>query len=94
MAEGIALHHHERWDGEGYPAGLAGDEIPLGARIVAVADVYDALCHDRPYRRAWSHDRVVEQIEEERGAHFDPTVVDAFLGMLSDDPARKGKASN
>jgi putative two-component system response regulator len=85
MAEGIALSHHERWDGEGYPNNLAGEAIPLGARIVAVADVYDALCHDRPYRRAWSRERVIEKIAVESGKHFDPAVVDAFLSMVSSE---------
>ena len=78
-AERIALNHHERWDGSGYPNGLAGDAIPLGARIVAVADVFDALTHDRPYRPAWRLDRVMDEIGAQAGRHFDPGVVAAFL---------------
>ncbi len=80
MAEEIALSHHERWDGAGYPEGRAGDEIPLVARIVAVSDVFDALSHDRPYRQAWPMPRVVEQLARGRGTHFDPELVDAFVG--------------
>jgi putative two-component system response regulator len=79
MAEEIAASHHERWDGGGYPAGLAGEAIPLAARIVALADFYDALSSDRPYRAAWPRDRVVREIAAGRGAHFDPAVVDAFV---------------
>jgi putative two-component system response regulator len=78
-AERIALNHHERWDGTGYPHGLSGNAIPLGARIVAVADVFDALTHDRPYRPAWPVDRVMEEIRAQSGHHFDPAVVAAFV---------------
>lgn len=84
VAERIALSHHERWDGTGYPAGLREKEIPLVARIVAVADVFDALSHDRPYRAAWSPDAVIEEIRNGKGRHFDPAVVDAFLKILKD----------
>ena len=80
-AERIALSHHERWDGGGYPNGLAGEEIPLGARIVAVADVFDALTHARPYRAAWPLEQVLEEMRAQRGRHFDPVVVDAFLAQ-------------
>ncbi|MGV3708235.1 MAG: HD domain-containing phosphohydrolase [Gemmatimonas sp.] len=83
MAETIARTHHERWDGSGYPAGLAGDAIPLSARIVAVADVFDALSHDRPYRRAWPADAVVAHLLDGCGSHFDPQVVDALLQVLA-----------
>jgi putative two-component system response regulator len=86
MAEEIARAHHERWDGSGYPRGLAGEEIPLSARIVAVADVYDALAHDRPYRRALPRDRVVEEIRAGSGSHFDPMVVAAFLRQTDPGP--------
>jgi putative two-component system response regulator len=79
MAEEIARSHHERWDGTGYPRGTAGDAIPLAARIVALADFYDALSSDRPYRTAWPRERVVEEIMDGRGTHFDPCVVDAFV---------------
>jgi len=81
MAEEIARCHHERWDGEGYPAGLKGEEIPLSARIAAVADVYDALTHARPYKVAWTPERAIEEIVNSKETHFDPTVVDAFLRL-------------
>jgi putative two-component system response regulator len=80
-AEQIALTHHERWDGGGYPHGLSGDEIPLAGRIVAVADVYDALTHERPYKPAWTVDRAVSEIASERGRRFDPQLADAFLEL-------------
>jgi putative two-component system response regulator len=79
MAEQIALSHHERWDGSGYPQGLAGEAIPLPGRIVAVADVFDALTHARPYKEAWPIDKAVAEIERCSGTHFDPAVVAAFL---------------
>jgi PAS domain S-box-containing protein/putative nucleotidyltransferase with HDIG domain len=77
----IPAAHHERWDGSGYPMGLSGDAIPLAARIFAVADVYDALTSDRPYRSAWSHDEAIAYIRKEAGRHFDPAVADAFLAL-------------
>lgn len=77
----IALAHHERWDGNGYPNRLAGEAIPVAARIVAVADFFDALTHDRPYRSAIAVDVVVGMIRKDTGTHFDPTVVDAFLAV-------------
>jgi len=79
MGRDIAYYHHERWDGKGYPRGLAGASIPLAARIVAVSDVYDALTSKRPYKDAWPHERARKVIVEERGKAFDPDVVDAFL---------------
>jgi len=78
----IALGHHERFDGTGYPNGAAGEEIPLCARIVALADVYDALTSVRPYKPAWRGDEVLEYFHAQRGRHFDPQLVDAFLGVL------------
>ena len=75
-------HHHERWDGKGYPDGLQGQEIQLGARILAVADVYDALYSDRPYRDGWSQEKVVNYLQEESGTAFDPVVVQALLKTL------------
>ncbi len=81
MASEIALRHHERWDGTGYPHGLNEDLIPLSARIVAVADVYDALRMRRPYKEAFSHVKAVETIRSERETHFDPFVTDRFLGI-------------
>jgi len=82
MAEEIALRHHERWDGSGYPDGLAGTEIPEAARIVALVDAYDALSHDRVYRQAFSEAKVAELMLEGRGAHFDPRLFDLFLSLL------------
>jgi putative two-component system response regulator len=79
VAEEIALTHHERWDGSGYPAGLAGEAIPIAGRIVAVADVYDALTHVRPYKAAWSKSDAIAEITTDAGSHFDPGVVDAFV---------------
>ncbi|MEA2623885.1 MAG: cyclic di-GMP phosphodiesterase [Chloroflexota bacterium] len=76
----IAWTHHERYDGRGYPRGLAGERIPLDGRIVAVADVFDALTTDRVYRRAYSHEEALGIMRVERGRHFDPRVLDAFLG--------------
>ena len=81
MAEEIAWTHHERWDGKGYLTGLTGDQIPLSGRIVAVADVFDALAHDRPYKEAWPLKDAVAQILNESGTHFDPLVVDAFRSL-------------
>jgi putative two-component system response regulator len=82
LAREIALCHHERWDGEGYPHGLMGEAIPLSARIVAVADVYDALVNKRPYKPAWSPDDALKEIRSQRGYHFDPQVVDAFVALF------------
>lgn len=79
MARQIALTHHERWDGRGYPYRLKGTEIPLWGRIVALADAYDAMTHDRPYRPAKPLEEAVEEIRLQRGKQFDPIVVDAFL---------------
>lgn len=79
MAADIALHHHEKYDGSGYPQGLRGEAIPLTARIVAVADVFDALTSARPYKPAWEISRAVDFLRDESGRHFDPRCVDAFL---------------
>jgi two-component system response regulator RpfG len=76
----IALGHHEKYDGTGYPSGLEGDHIPLCARIVAVADVYDALTSVRPYKTAWPSEEAFEFLRAQRGKHCDPRLVDAFLG--------------
>jgi response regulator RpfG family c-di-GMP phosphodiesterase len=81
LAKDIALYHHEHWDGGGYPGGLKGNEIPLTARIVSVADVFDALSHKRPYKAAWSPERCIANLRENAGTQFDPTVVDAFLRL-------------
>ncbi len=85
LAEEIALSHHEWWDGSGYPAGLKGHEIPLSGRIVALADVFDALTHTRPYKLAWSGDEAVAEICRLAGRQFDPAVVQAFLNLDADD---------
>jgi putative two-component system response regulator len=81
MAETIARSHHERWDGSGYPAGFAGEVIPFPARIVAIADVFDALAHDRPYRPAWPLEAVVAEITSGAGKQFDPQLTKAFLSL-------------
>ncbi len=78
----IPYSHHERWDGTGYPKGLKGTQIPLSARIFAVADVWDALGSDRPYRKAWLQDKVIELIKSSSGTHFDPQVVEKFLSEI------------
>jgi len=84
LAHSVALYHHEKWDGSGYPFGLKGEAIPLEARIVAVADVFDALLNKRPYKEAWPVEDAVAEIEANRGKHFDPAVVDAMLQCLPD----------
>jgi two-component system response regulator RpfG len=81
MGSLIALGHHEKYDGSGYPNGLVGDHIALCARIVAVADVYDALTSARPYKKAWSSDKAFDFLDAQRGKHFDPQLVDAFTGV-------------
>jgi putative two-component system response regulator len=81
MAETIALTHHERWDGGGYPRGLKGEEIPLEGRILAVADVFDALTNERPYKAAWPLDKAAEEIRRNGGTQFDPALVEAFAGL-------------
>jgi putative two-component system response regulator len=80
----IALSHHEKYDGSGYPHGLVGTKIPLFGRIVAVADVFDALTSERPYKKAWSFEEAVKFLEEGRGKHFDPMCVEAFLAGWDD----------
>jgi response regulator RpfG family c-di-GMP phosphodiesterase len=79
MARNIAYYHHEKWDGSGYPEGLKGEEIPLEARFMALADVYDALVSKRVYKEAFSYERSVKIIFEGRTKHFDPILVDAFM---------------
>jgi len=75
--------HHERWDGTGYPRGLRGEQIPRAARIFAVVDVWDALGSDRPYRPQWPADQVIDYIRSQSGQHFDPLVVETFLGLMA-----------
>jgi len=77
----VVYHHHERWDGTGYPEGLRGEDIPLGARIFAVADAFDAMTYDRPYSRAIPVSAARAEIERCSGTHFDPTVVATFLAL-------------
>jgi HD-GYP domain-containing protein (c-di-GMP phosphodiesterase class II) len=78
----IPYCHHERWDGSGYPRSLAGEKIPLAARIFAVVDVWDALTSERPFRGAWSREKALAYIRGQSGKHFDPQVVEAFLRMV------------
>jgi HD-GYP domain-containing protein (c-di-GMP phosphodiesterase class II) len=78
----VVSGHHERWDGAGYPLGLAGDRIPWPARLTAVADVWDALRSNRPYRRAWPAERACQYVQEAAGRHFDPEVVAAFMRIM------------
>ncbi|MFP4016386.1 MAG: HD-GYP domain-containing protein [Halanaerobiales bacterium] len=75
------LYHHERWDGTGYPYGLKGEEIPLAAQIIAVADAYDAMTSDRAYRDSMSHEKAIKEIKENRGTQFSPKVVDVFINF-------------
>jgi len=82
IAHDIALTHHEKWDGSGYPAGLAGEAIPLVGRIVAIADVFDALTTVRPYKQAWTVEQALDYLREQRGRHFDARLVDLFLEEL------------
>ena len=80
----VVLHHHERYNGGGYPHGLKGTEIPLGARIVAVADAYHAMVHERPYKGALSHEEALEELRQHAGTQFDPQVVDVFCSIYAD----------
>ncbi len=84
LAEEIALTHHEKWDGSGYPNGLSGANIPLPGRIVALVDVFDALISDRTYKKAWEINDAVDYIKSQRGKHFDPLVVDMFIENLNE----------
>jgi putative two-component system response regulator len=82
----IPYFHHEKWDGSGYPRSLKGEDIPLTARMFALVDVWDALTHDRPYRRAWSVEKTIEYIREQSGTHFDPELALLFLEVVQSDP--------
>jgi putative two-component system response regulator len=82
LARAIALTHHEKWDGSGYPQGLAGEDIPLAGRIVAIADVFDALTSERPYKPAWPLEKVLALFQEQRGKHFDPKLVDLMQALV------------
>ncbi len=81
-AEVIAMTHHEKWDGTGYPLGLKGKEIPLSGRIVAICDVFDALISERPYKKPWGMEEAVKNIISEKGGHFDPELVELFVGLV------------
>ena len=83
MAEEIARCHHEWWNGEGYPSKLAGKRIPIHARIVALADVFDALTHGRPFAKPWSMDRAIEEIKKRKGTQFDPELTDVFVELIA-----------
>jgi len=85
LAEQIARTHHEHWDGRGYSPDVSGEGIPIAARIVAVADVFDALTHARPYKEAWPVEDAVAEIQRQRGRQFDPQVVDALVALVSDE---------
>jgi putative two-component system response regulator len=82
LARNIAITHHEKYDGSGYPNALAGEQIPLEGRIVAIADVFDALTSARPYKPAWPLEKAVGYLEEQRGKHFDSALVDLFLAQM------------
>ena len=88
----VVRSHHEKWDGTGYPEGLAGEDIPLAARILSVADVYDALTSNRSYRKAWTHEKALEEVRRGSGSHFDPSVVAAFLQIVDAVPAAPDEA--
>ena len=94
MGRDIALCHHERWDGEGYPRGLRGEEIPLSARILSLADVYDALTTSRPYKDAWTHRQAVEWIGERGGSQFDPEVISVFLSRAAEFDAERERLAD
>jgi putative two-component system response regulator len=93
MAEQIALTHHERWDGSGYPVGLAGGEIPLVGRIASVCDVFDALLSVRPYKGAWTVNAAIAEIERQAGRQFDPRLVELFLPFAREAAAGRGVTS-
>jgi HD-GYP domain-containing protein (c-di-GMP phosphodiesterase class II) len=88
----IVRHEHENWDGSGYPDGLRGMGIPLGARIVMVCDAFHAMTTDRSYRSAMSRERAVAELQEHAGTQFDPLVVDAFLAVLEDEEPEPARA--
>ncbi len=87
----IPAFHHEHWDGTGYPDGLAGEDIPLVARIFAIVDVWDALTSDRPYRKAWSESAALQYIREAAGTHFDPEIVPVFLSIVDARSSNKSR---
>jgi putative two-component system response regulator len=82
MAELIALTHHEKWDGSGYPNGLKGEDIPIEGRIVAICDVFDAFTSERPYKKKWPVEKAIQEVKNNSGIHFDPVLVNKFLEIL------------
>jgi HD-GYP domain-containing protein (c-di-GMP phosphodiesterase class II) len=90
----IPYSHHEKWDGTGYPCGLAGEQIPFVARLFALADVWDSLRSDRPYRKGWPPDRVRQHIREQGGKHFDPKLADIFVKLLENNDTLRRNLSN
>jgi len=94
LACDVAISHHEKWNGNGYPKGLKGEDIPLIGRIAAVADVFDALTSKRPYKEAWEDDRAVNLLKKEKGEHFDPRMIEAFLRVLPEVLKTKEKFSD
>lgn len=91
-AAAIVLHHHEWFDGTGYPHGLAGDEIPLGSRIVSIADAYEAMISERPYKRALSHHEAIVELQRQRGTQFDPELVDVFVSLVGTGNGPRARA--
>jgi len=87
-------HHHEDWSGGGYPDGLAGEEIPLLARIISAADAYDAMTSDRPYRRARTAEEAIEELHRKAGRQFDPRVVEAFLRIPAPEMEERGRGAD
>ena len=94
LAQGVALYHHERWDGTGYPKGIPSQQLPLITRIVAVVDVFDALVSKRPYKEAWSHEDALEAISSGSGTQFDPNVVEVFIKLYHDGKLNNTLAMN
>ena len=90
-AASIVLHHHEWFDGRGYPHGLAGSEIPIGSRIVAIADAYEAMISDRPYSPAVDHQAAIAELKRQRGTQFDPELVDVFVALAGDGMTETGE---
>jgi putative two-component system response regulator len=84
LAHRLAIEHHEKWDGSGYPYGLKGDEISIEGRIIAVADVFDALTSKRPYKDAWSVEKTISHMKEQAGSHFDPAIIDLLVEKLDE----------
>jgi putative two-component system response regulator len=82
LARSVAMCHHEKWDGSGYPRGLTGEQIPLEARIIALADVFDALTSRRPYKEPWPVEKAVDLIKEQAGQHFDPALAEHFIALV------------